>query len=60
MPGPHAVNSAETSLLSIMRAEKETSNALKMTRSYHREKKLAINDAYEETGGLLYAPGIAD
>ena len=31
-----------------------------MARSYHGAEKLAENDAYEETEGLLYVPSIAD
>ena len=31
-----------------------------MARSCCRAEKLAENDAYEETEGLLYAPDIAD
>ena len=44
----------------IMRAEKETLDASKLTRSSHRAEKLAENDVFEKTEGLLYAPGIAD
>ena len=44
----------------IMRAEKETSDAEKLARSSRRAEKLAENDVFEETKGLLYAPGIAD
>ena len=43
-----------------MREEKETPDALKMVRSSRRAEKLAENDTYEETEGLLYAPSIAD
>ena len=44
----------------IIRAEKETSGALKLARPSHTAEKLAENDVFEETEGFLYAPGIAD
>ena len=43
-----------------MRTEKKMSYVSKMTKSSRRAEKLAENDAYKETEGLLYAPGIAD
>ena len=43
----------------IIRAEKETSDASKLVRSCKAEK-LAENNVFEETEGLLYAPGMAD
>ena len=36
-----------------MRAEKETSDASKLARSSRRAEKLAANDEFEETEGLL-------
>ena len=36
------------------------SDASKMSRSSSRAEKLAKKDAYGETKGLLYEPGIAD
>ena len=68
MPGPHAVIRTATAMISplycchvtLMRAEKKTSDASKMARSSRRLEKLAENDAYEEMEGLLYAPGIAN
>ena len=44
----------------IIRAEKETSDASKLARSSCRAEKLAANDVFDETEGLLYAPGISD
>ena len=42
-----------------MRAKKETSDASKLARSSRRAEKLVENDVFEETEGLLYAPGTA-
>ena len=59
--GPKSITYAQRySNHRIMRAEKETSDALKLARSSRRAEKLAENDVYEETEGLLYARGIAD
>ena len=41
-----------TSLLFIMRAEKETPDVSKIARSSRRAEKLAENDTYEKTEGL--------
>ncbi|XP_043471610.1 uncharacterized protein LOC122504522 [Leptopilina heterotoma] len=46
--------------LRIRRAEKKASETSKQARSSRRADRVAENDAYEETEGLLYAPGIAD
>ena len=44
----------------ITRAELSMSEASKKARAFLRSKKLAQNDVYEATDGLLYDPGIAD
>ena len=44
----------------VIRTEKETSDASKLVRSSRRAEKLAENYVFEESKGLLYAPGIAD
>jgi len=44
----------------ITHAEHGTSEAAKVARASRRSEKVAENDAYEETEGLLYAPGVAD
>ena len=44
----------------IIRAKKETSDASKLARSSHRAEKFAENYVFEESKGIIYAPGIAD
>jgi len=44
----------------ITHAEHSTSEAAKVARASRRSEKVIENDAYEETEGLLYAPGVAD
>ena len=44
----------------IMRAQKETSDASKLARSFREAVKLAENDVFEKTKGLIFASGIAD
>ena len=44
----------------IMKAKKETSDASKLAKSSRRAEKLAENDVFEETEGLLYTPSKAD
>lgn len=44
----------------ILRAEKTTEANCKEARTLRRALKAAENDKFEETEGLLYAPGIAD
>ena len=59
--GPKSMGYAQTyNDHRIIKAEKETSDASKLARSSCRAEKLAENDVFEETEGLLYAPGIAD
>ena len=59
--GPRAVVYAELyNTRRIKRAEKATSEVSKASRISRREEKVAENDAYEETEGLLYIPGIDD
>lgn len=57
--GPHAITYARRcNSLRLAKAKKDTANASKEARSSRRSEKIAENDAYEETEGLLYAPGI--
>ena len=59
--GPKSMAYAKTySDHRIMRAEKETSDTSKLVRLSRRTEKLAENNVFEETEGLLYVPGIAD
>lgn len=44
----------------ILRAEKTAKANCKEARTLRRAVKAAENDNFEETEGLLYAPGIAD
>lgn len=44
----------------INRQERRSLTATKEARSAHKQEKLEQNELYEETEGLLYAPGIAD
>ncbi|KYN02057.1 hypothetical protein ALC62_07126 [Cyphomyrmex costatus] len=44
----------------IQNAEKSTSDAAKLARSSRRSEKVAENEVFEETEGLLYSPSIAD
>ena len=59
--GPKSMAYAQTyNDYRIIRAEKGTSDASQLARSSRRAEKWAENDVFEETEGLLYAPGIAD
>ncbi|KAK2578206.1 hypothetical protein KPH14_012817 [Odynerus spinipes] len=44
----------------IQHADKVAQQGSKAARALRRAEKLAENNAYKESDGLLYAPGIAD
>ena len=59
--GPHAIAHAEKyNARRIARADKNTSELARKVRASRGAEKVAENDAYEESEGLLYGAGIND